>query len=383
MLGLIPYISYTPHDFSKPDKDSKFSVAITDDFSLDSTILNTDGPDGGLFLDSTHRLHNQNRAPTTVLCTANSEKHMMPGKRAYLISANIQAETLKGWLLETITKIEARAREIVEDKSKIKHRTRADREKIFARCQEIVKNGFKFSHLMMDKSGSELNAVLEELGMDDVYIRLCQFHVIQAILRWDSDHGLQGIGFSLSDDLKFGICELFRSLQRCRTWETWPEAKHIFYLGLNAAKASGLTCFEAVKAYFDKNWFINRWIPYFTDIGMPLDQSRDGTWNTNNWAETAFKQFNSVFLDNKHNKRIDRLALVILTQHLPYFKYFPTPSRPEARDYVDLNLDAYALWESDLVHTSPTPTNSDTFKVDRMRWAMDFSRFLVALTHIK
>ncbi|KAJ6520719.1 hypothetical protein DFH09DRAFT_1426916 [Mycena vulgaris] len=159
---------------------------------------------------------------------------------AYLISANIQAETLKGWLLETIAKIEARAREIVEDKSKIKHRTRADREKIFARCQEIVKNGFKFSHLMMDKSGSELNAVLEvlkELGMDDVYIRLCQFHVIQAILRWDSDHGLQGIGFSLSDDLKFGICELFRSLQRCRTWETWPEAKHIFYLGLNVLLA--------------------------------------------------------------------------------------------------------------------------------------------------
>ncbi|KAJ7476402.1 hypothetical protein B0H11DRAFT_2427045 [Mycena galericulata] len=102
---------YTPHDFSKPDNESKFSVAITDAFSLDSTILNTAGRDGALFMDSTHRLHNENRAATTVLCTANSNKHMMPG--AYLLSANIKADTIKQWLLDTIAKIEARAREIV------------------------------------------------------------------------------------------------------------------------------------------------------------------------------------------------------------------------------------------------------------------------------
>ncbi|KAJ7474222.1 hypothetical protein FB451DRAFT_1558412 [Mycena latifolia] len=441
MVERNPRDIYTPHDFSKPDKESKFSVAITDDFSLDSTILNTAGRDGALFLDSTHRLHNQNRAPTTVVCTANSDKHMMPG--AYLISANIKADTLKGFILETIAKIEARAREIVADKSKIQHRSPKDRDRIFARCQEIVEKGFKFSHVMIDKSGAELKAllaVLEELGMHDVYIRLCQFHVIQAILRWDSEKGLQGIGFSLSDDLKFEICELFRVLQRCRTWEAWPETKQIFYDGLNAlltdaeeddahddmdsnsdadhekpassdaddakdkkpapssdttsgadaadakqnkpasrrkkrtvptaktkkAKASGLTCLQAVTAYFDENWFIDRWIPYYTDIGMPPDQSRDGTWNTNNWAETAFKQFNSVFLDNKHNKRIDRLALVILMQHLPYFKHFPTPSRPESRDIINLNLDAYEIWENDLVHPAPTPENSETFKVNRM-----------------
>lgn len=78
-LALTCLTSYTPHDFSKPDKESDFSVAITDHFSLDSTILNTGGRDGALFLDSTHRLHNENRAATTVLCTADSDKHMMPG----------------------------------------------------------------------------------------------------------------------------------------------------------------------------------------------------------------------------------------------------------------------------------------------------------------
>ncbi|KAJ7443077.1 hypothetical protein B0H11DRAFT_1932064 [Mycena galericulata] len=109
-----------------------------------------------------------------------------------------------------------------------------------------------------------------------------------------------------------------------------------------AAKEAGLTCFEAVKAYFEKNWFIDRWIPRFTDIGMPSDQSRDGPWNTNNWAETAFKQFNSIFLDNKHNKR--RL--------------------------IELNLDANAIWEADLVHSVPASETAlpETFKIERIRY---------------
>lgn len=44
-------------------------------------------------------------------------------------------------------------------------------------------------------------------------------------------------------------------------------------------------------------------LAHFTDIGMPSEQSRDGPWNTNNWAETVFKMFNAIFLDWKHNKR--------------------------------------------------------------------------------
>ncbi|KAJ7724877.1 hypothetical protein B0H16DRAFT_1736451 [Mycena metata] len=394
---------YTRHDFSQPDEESSFKVAITDDFSTDSMIANTAGPDGLFFLDSTHRLQNENRAATTVLCTANTDKHMMPG--AYLISANIQAETIKDWLSETITKIIARAHEVVKDKSKIKHRTPDEQERIFARCQEIVRDGFKFKGFMIDKSTSELNALLillRELNMDDVYIRLCQFHVIQAILNWDSEGRRAGIGYTLSHEVKFEICVLFRSLQRCRTWEIWPASKQKFYEGLEAllgngdgvtvpeeesgdgdlaeedasgskkpppqpktkaAKASGLTCFETVKAYFDKNWFIERWIPYFTDIGMPSDQSRDGVWNTNNWSETAFKQFNTIFLDNKHNKRIDRLASIILNDHLPYFCYFPTPNRPEAREVVQMNLEAEVLWENDLVHHIPAASKPQTYTV--------------------
>ncbi|KAF8507487.1 hypothetical protein JB92DRAFT_3121804 [Gautieria morchelliformis] len=42
-----------------------------------------------------------------------------------------------------------------------------------------------------------------------------------------------------------------------------------------------------VEQYFLENWFIDEWISWFTDIGLPLGQTRDGTWNVNNWMERA------------------------------------------------------------------------------------------------
>ncbi|KAF7328148.1 hypothetical protein MVEN_02572200 [Mycena venus] len=390
---------HTEHNFDKPDSESKFTVGITDDFSLDSTIDNTRAPNGTVFIDSTHRLHNENRAATTVFCTANDQQHMMPG--AYLISANIKARTIQGWLVETVNLIVARAKEVAADKSKIKHRDPATRDRIFERCKHIAKHGFDLTNINIDKSRSEYNGIVEalrELGIDNVFIRLCQFHVIQAIIRFDFDNGSRGIGFAIPMTIKAEIVILFRILQRCRSWDQWEESKRVFHEGLtqllgdvdketlaqtsaaeqvNAdesepedgapafrkpppqpkskkAKAQGKSCLEVVQSYFEDNWFIMPWIPMFTDIGMPPDQSRDGTWNTNNWAETAFKQFNSVFLDNKHNKRIDHLASVILNHHLPFFRFFPTPDRAQSKTLRDLHQKANRLWETDMVAATGT-----------------------------
>ncbi|KAJ7110200.1 hypothetical protein C8R43DRAFT_962368 [Mycena crocata] len=194
-------------------------------------------------------------------------------------------------------------------------------------------------------------------------------------------------------DAKDEFAVLLMELQRCRSYNDWDEAKRVFHAGLTellssedqaslakavaeeqemdgsgkatrvmnkgrkepkprtkAAKASGKSCLEIVQEYFDKNWFVKPWIPMFTDIGMPSDQSRDGTWNTNNWAETAFKQFNTIFLDNKHNKRIDRLCSIILNDHLPYFRYFPTPDRPVPKAFLTMNLEAHRLWDRNMVN---------------------------------
>ncbi|KAJ7458915.1 hypothetical protein FB451DRAFT_1563786 [Mycena latifolia] len=233
MVKRNPRDIYTPHDFTKDDSKSKFTVAITDDFSLDSTIINTVGPNGTLFMDSTHRLQNENRAATTVLCSATTELHMAPG--AYLISANIKAQTIKDFLVETIWKIEARAKEVAADKSKIEHRDPATRDRIFERCQHIAKHGFDLTNFNIDKSRSEYNGIIEalrELGMEGVYIRLCQFHVIQALIRFDADSGRQGLGFAIPTRTKFEIIVLFRILQRCRSWDNWEETKRVFHLGL-------------------------------------------------------------------------------------------------------------------------------------------------------
>lgn len=40
-----------------------------------------------------------------------------------------------------------------------------------------------------------------------------------------------------------------------------------------------------------------------TDIGLPPGQTRDSTFNTNNWTESAFRTFDTVFLENRKNKR--------------------------------------------------------------------------------
>ncbi|KAJ7308723.1 hypothetical protein DFH08DRAFT_488600 [Mycena albidolilacea] len=403
---------YTPHDFNQPDDKSNFAVAITDDFSLDSTLLNTEGPNGTLFMDSTHRLHNENRAATTVLCTANEAKHVMPG--VYLISANIKARTIKGWFVETIRKLEARSREIADDKTKILYRDTTTVNRLFDRSQHIAANGFDFMNINIDKSRSEYNGITEalrELGIRNYCIRLCQFHVVFAILRFDFDDGAHGLGFSVPVAIKAQILVLFRILQRCRSRDRWDDAKRTFYAGLQAllgdvdtetmaqaaaaeqavgeeagstsqskqgngrkrrgtarprtkaAKAAGRSFFEVVKEYFDKNWFIEPWIDSFTDIGMPPGQSRDDTWNTNNFAETAFKQFNAIFLGNKHNKRIDQLASIILNHHLPFFRFFPTPDRPLSKELVALHHSANRLWETEMVDAT---TDTETFTVSRI-----------------
>lgn len=208
-----------------------------------------------------------------------------------------------------------------------------------------------------------------------VFIRLCQFHVVQAISRWDADDGKRESVPKIGVKLKVDILVLFRSLQRCRSWGDWPKYKSQFEDALYAlimgpdgddtdrddeedgkheddeedgadtdsdlppavkhepaTKAKDkiplranddlrLRQYNTILQYFNKNWFTERWIckldflyysvqpdiyrglAHFTDIGMPPAQTREGTWNVNNWIESAFRVFDTVFLDNRRNKR--------------------------------------------------------------------------------
>lgn len=166
-------------------------------------------------------------------------------------------------------------------------------------------------------------------------IRVCQFHIVQAIQRWVEERSKNGskTGHSskktkprLSVSAMKDVLVAFRYLQRCRDTveDPWDTALTIFEGELRRICSSHgfKTAFSTVRDYFRKNWWSVEWRGMWlyrpdwlacsmlilwpescTDIGLPLGQTRDGTFNTNNWTEAAFKTFDLVFLESRKNKR--------------------------------------------------------------------------------
>ncbi|RPD55250.1 hypothetical protein L226DRAFT_470718 [Lentinus tigrinus ALCF2SS1-7] len=335
---------YIPHDFEKPDHLSDFMAGCTDSFSLDSLVLN--GTTGGWALDSSWRHKNENRAAVTFLITINEGMHAVPG--CVLLSANTRTATLVKFLRDVKIQLRRRAIAITQDGATIEARSPEQVERIREGARKIVDDEYRMSHFMIDKCLSELYALREVFPQ--VPIRLCQFHAVQAIMRLECDSGDRGSPMRLSMELKIQIIYIFRELQRCRTWEGWGKAKQTFLTSLEMLVIERCEAqWNYLLSYFEQNWFTEEWIPIFTDIGLPSDQTRDGPWNTNNWVERAFRTFDGVFLMNRENKRLDRLVIVILNDFLPYYQHWQPDDREANRRLVELNYLAYQIWESDLV----------------------------------
>ncbi|KAI0704561.1 hypothetical protein C8Q76DRAFT_820141 [Earliella scabrosa] len=353
---------HTPHDFELDDALSEFTVGLTDDFSLDSLILH--GGTGGWALDSSWRNKNENRAAVTFLITVTPNQHAVPG--SVLLSAN-QA---------TKERLKRRANDILAG-SPIEARTASEEAQIRAAAAKIAEDQFDVSHFMIDKCLAELHAIREVFG-PDACIRLCQFHAIQALTRIECDNGSRGAPVRVPVAVKAKIIHHFRLLQRCRVESEFEAYKARFLRAVHdivltgsdgdddsgsegsnsdsepaepVAKKASKSIMPAraqelwvyLREYFETNWFIPDW------IRLPADQTRDGPWNTNNWIERAFRTFDSVFLDNRDNKRLDRLAMIILCDFLPYYRFWrPNDSRSN-RELLALFLQAYQIWESDLI----------------------------------
>ncbi|KAJ7248947.1 hypothetical protein C8J57DRAFT_1239953 [Mycena rebaudengoi] len=207
--------NYQPHDFNKDNSKSKFTVAITDDFSLDSTISNTAGPNGGIFMDTTHRLQNENRVATTVLCTANKNLRMTPERQGQF--------RRKCGASELMDSIAEAAESLAEDaavnmrKLKWSSTTRSKGYTFLKTVGPMIAGWLRATIEKIVARAKEVAQVLKELGIeDDVFIRLCQFHVIQAILHFDCDDRRRGLGFMLP-------------LERCRSWDQSEATKYLFY----------------------------------------------------------------------------------------------------------------------------------------------------------
>lgn len=103
-------------------------------------------------------------------------------------------------------------------------------------------------------------------------------------------------------------------------------------------------------------------------MSLPLGRTRDGSNNTNNWAESAFLVFDKVFLDMRKNKRyvgcslhqsvcihpettgsIDRLGAIILNEWFLYYEETEQNSAIILAQIQDDILHAYNLWDSNWI----------------------------------
>ena len=135
------------------------------------------------------------------------------------------------------------------------------------------------------------------VAFPNTYIRICQFHVIQAIIRFATDTGgAAKAPCRISDQLRDSIVYKFRELQCCRTIEEWPAYRDTFLRvveelvmtdepeaaasedapinrtrksrvasqvdnlrePMTLAEKEGLVAF--LHDYFNRNWFTERWI---------------------------------------------------------------------------------------------------------------------------
>jgi hypothetical protein len=147
-------------------------------------------------------------------------------------------------------------------------------------AQAVVNKGGWFpDHAMIDKSHAEYNALKNgeflscKIGMKftvvvcvvwmDINIRLCQFHIIQALIRWGKSKakkakkgGKAHPHHGLNEDALQDLLALFRQAQRCRDSRTWKTQFLVsFNRGIDDISKEHKCNANAIKAYFLDNWW--------------------------------------------------------------------------------------------------------------------------------
>ncbi|KIJ43097.1 hypothetical protein M422DRAFT_253594 [Sphaerobolus stellatus SS14] len=298
---------------------------------------------------------------------------MIPG--AILLSANIKVETLLAFFKETEKRILKRCEDLLSEPNNIRHIPAAERQKILENCQKIKRaKGWIVRKFMVDKCRFLVMAIVQ--FNPTAIIIICQFHIIQAILRWQGDSGRLPDAPRVPISFKIKLFKAFRRLQRCRSRGEWPKFQEIFFQQLqvlcheeseeggNTAEVitgkrrhwQGFTAkdrrklSEFLNQYFTTNWFDDFWLERVTDIGLPPGMTRDGTANTNNWSESAFLTFDKVWLQNRKNKRIDCLGGIILDFLISYELWQDSDKKSRIPHHIqEMNFEAYQLWDSDCI----------------------------------
>ncbi|KAE8204080.1 hypothetical protein CF335_g2780 [Tilletia laevis] len=238
-------------------KSFKFSVGIKSLWSIQNLIRHH----GRLMhLDSSWRNKNENRSPLTFVTITNEADHMVPCA-AYL-SANVTAASIGSLLTALQKEVMEEVERICDLGEKELNQLRKRDPQLVKRAADIQKRGaWQPAGVMIDKCTAELNAI--KTVWPEVQVRLCQFHAIQAIGRWDTDStqnlkNRKSPGISIAQKLL--ICIAFREAQRCRDGAEWSQFQTAFEKEVNSILAR---CTAAVRkqvvSYFRENWWNDTW----------------------------------------------------------------------------------------------------------------------------
>ncbi|SGY80222.1 BQ5605_C008g05331 [Microbotryum silenes-dioicae] len=365
-------------------------------------------------LDSSWRYLNENRAPLTALVATGLKDKLALGPM--LLSSDVKADTLVIYLDTVKRLVEERAAILVRKARENGPNLPGSSPRLpnlLQNAEFILENQWQPPNFMIDKCRTELNALTLYCSHDfeflmiivfciyvtigkekhnlNFHIRLCQFHVVQAIIRWSSDRndGERGNTVKPSRIARKTLINIlyeFRSIiQRFRFIRTehetdaeatarrsaeFEEKKRAFFeksdawidkefrsrrkpaanksdvtkkseLGCNSREEEQLQVKkDNFRAYFNVNWFVQEWI----DDGLPLGVSRK-TINTNNVTERAFKTIQQEHLHGRANKRIDNLVVVLLDNALVYdIRKDVSDAKPDhvLRDTLANSMD---IWE--------------------------------------
>ncbi|KAJ9110930.1 hypothetical protein QFC20_002696, partial [Naganishia adeliensis] len=330
-------------------ENQQFLAGITSQYALDSAIIN--GFRFGIALDSTWRHVNNNGHPLTFVTTTNDAQRMTP-----------DTSTLADLLQAGKAEVEQRAREIIKQQKKGQEievndfRTSTEMASLGENAARIVadSSGWTPGFGMIDKDTAERNALREVFGKD-FCIRLCQFHLKQAMRRWQKQCTIKIAGprkggqQALPKEAMESLLRHVEVLQRCPRESDWEEYvsefnRKVRKLVLERYSLGEAMC-QRVLSYFEDNWFDDRWRDMWVDYGLPDGATRDGILNTNNFIERAFKTFKTVFLGGRKNRRIDRLILVLVNDFFPFYALWPPNDAKPSRVVLSTMKSGYEIWK--------------------------------------
>ena len=195
-------------------------------------------------------------------------------------------------------RVEQHAKRLIEHDTEPRYRNRHLMNSLLKHCVEVAEDDFIPSFMMIDGDDAERLAI--ENTFPGLPIRLCQFHFMQAcISRVRSVFGRSKPGLHKTTQ----VIRSLRKLQRCPNESEWPSSYQMFKNDIDSIANDQGRARASLIEYFERSWFSTIWRPYCIDYGIPEENTRDGPWSTNNFAEAAFCTFDRVFLCCHVNKR--------------------------------------------------------------------------------